>query len=68
MKRQTLSDLVRGGQLLDVRCTDCNTRTSVDPDFFLQRRGDIAINDLKADLVCAGCGSSAVALEAVPAS
>ncbi len=63
----TLSDLVKRNQFLDVRCTECGVSTPIDPDFFLTRRGDIAINELKADLVCAGCGSSAIKLETVPA-
>jgi len=66
MTRTTLSDLVRRGQFLNVRCGDCGTATAVDPDFFLPRRGDISIDDLKPDLVCAACGSSAIGLETIP--
>lgn len=65
MTSETLSDLVKRNQFLNVRCDDCGTATAIDPDFFLARRGDISVNDLKPDLVCVGCGSSVIKLEAI---
>jgi hypothetical protein len=59
-----LSDFVRRSQLLEIRCDDCHAKTPIDPSFFLARRGDIAVAELRSRLVSAGCGSGDIELAA----
>ncbi len=58
----TLEDLIAAGGLIDIRCMDCHTRTQVDPAFFLARRGNITLAELRRHTGCPACGASEVAL------
>ena len=57
-----LEELVVASVLIEIRCTDCDCRTPVDPAFFLARRGNIALNELARHTVCPGCGSADITL------
>jgi len=60
-----LSDFLRRGQLLEIRCGDCRAKTLIDPSFFLARRGDITAAELRRRLVCGGCVSGDIELVAL---
>lgn len=60
-----LSELIVNGELIEVRCHECRTKTPLDPGFFLARRGDIEIGQLGESLHCAQCGSTDVEVKAV---
>jgi ribosomal protein S27E len=61
----SLADVIVGGRLLEIRCTDCHAKTPIDPAFFHRRRGDIELNALRLTLVCPGCGCRQIGLEMI---
>jgi hypothetical protein len=61
----TLRDLVVRGQLVELCCAECRTRTPLDPAFFLARRGDIELGSLGDTLVCPACGSADIDLRSL---
>ena len=56
----TLSEVVIRGLLLEIRCMDCYAKTPVDAGFFLARRGDISVAQLRSRMHCPGCGSAEI--------
>lgn len=61
----TLSETLIAGKIIGCVCASCIARTPLDPAFYMSRRGDVSIENLRARLVCGACGSHDVDLIAV---
>lgn len=57
-----LGESVRTGRVIACFCAACLAKTSLDPRFFLVRRGDVELDQLKNRVVCGGCGSRSIDL------
>ena len=57
-----LGETARTGKIIGCFCAACLAKTPLDPRFFLVRRGDVEIEQLKSRVVCGGCGSKSIDL------
>lgn len=65
----TLEDVILGRLRLSLSCSQpaCAEETSIDATFFAARHGlNMTLDDLKAHLVCTGCGSRSFTLITTP--
>lgn len=60
----TLSEIIINGCLIEVNCKECSTQTRLEPEFFLNRRGDVDLGKLGDRIHCAECGSSDIDIRA----